>query len=183
MSFQLSKRLHVPLKKLYLAKGLHEYQKINCYLIFDIKMDFTRKARFVAGDHMTDLPELITYSSIVSRVIAFLIAALNDLDVCAADIGNAYLNADYKDKIWVKAGKEFGADEGKLMIIAKALLWFENIWHCVEEPTFSSIKEMGFTSSKADPDLHYHALVKKNGEQYYEYLLVEVKRLAILVGW
>ena len=30
---------------------------------------------------------------------------------------------------------------------------------------------MGFTSSKADPDLYYRAQVKKNGEKYYEYLL------------
>ena len=73
---------------------------------------------------MTDPPESITYSSVVSREtvrIAFLIAALNGLDVCAADIGNAYLNANCKERIWVKAGKEFGADEGKPMIIVKAL--------------------------------------------------------------
>ena len=30
-------------------KKLIEYQGIRCHLIFDIKMDFTRKARFVAG--------------------------------------------------------------------------------------------------------------------------------------
>ena len=33
--------------------------------------------------------------------IAFLIAALKELDVCAVDIGNAYLNADCKERIWV----------------------------------------------------------------------------------
>ena len=74
-------------------------------MVFDIKMDgkFTRKARFVAGGHTTDTPASITYSSVVSRDsvrIAFLIAALNDLDVWAADIGNAYLNADCREKIY-----------------------------------------------------------------------------------
>ena len=29
--------------------GLPGYQKIMYHLIFDVKMDFTRKARFVAG--------------------------------------------------------------------------------------------------------------------------------------
>jgi hypothetical protein len=29
------------------------FQEIRCHVIFDVKMDFTRKARFVAGGHMT----------------------------------------------------------------------------------------------------------------------------------
>jgi hypothetical protein len=52
---------------------------IPCHLIFDIKMDFTRKARFVAGGHVTDPPSSLTYSSVVSRDsvrLVFLVAAL-----------------------------------------------------------------------------------------------------------
>ena len=59
------------------------YTKINCHIIFDIKPDFTRKARLVAGGHMTDPPASITYASVVGRDsvrIAFLLAALNNLD-------------------------------------------------------------------------------------------------------
>jgi len=69
---------------------------------FEVKMDFTRKALFVAGGYMRDPPTEITYSSVVSRDIVrigFLIAALNDLDLVAADIGNAYLQAETKEKI------------------------------------------------------------------------------------
>ena len=33
---------------------LNGYQEIKCHVIFDIKMDFTRKARFVAGGHMSE---------------------------------------------------------------------------------------------------------------------------------
>jgi hypothetical protein len=44
------------------------FQEIRCqHVIFDVKMDFTRKARFVAGGHTTDTPGLKTYSSVVSR--------------------------------------------------------------------------------------------------------------------
>jgi hypothetical protein len=32
------------------------YKKITLCMIFDIKMDFTRKARLVAGGHLTDPP-------------------------------------------------------------------------------------------------------------------------------
>jgi len=45
---------------------------------------------------MTNPPSAITYSSVVSRDsvrIAFLLAALNEIDLLATDIGNAYLNA------------------------------------------------------------------------------------------
>ena len=76
------------------------FQGIRCQAIFDVKMDFTRKARFVAGGHMTDTPGLITYSSVVSRDsvrLAFLIAGLNDLNVLAGDVTNAYLNTSCRD--------------------------------------------------------------------------------------
>jgi len=44
-----------------------------------VKIDFTRKARLVAGGHMADAPSTIMYSSVVSKDsvrIMFLIAAL-----------------------------------------------------------------------------------------------------------
>jgi hypothetical protein len=58
------------------------FQEITCHLIFDVKMDFTRKARFVAGGHTTEPPASVTYASVVSRDsvrLAFLIAALNGM--------------------------------------------------------------------------------------------------------
>ena len=72
------------------------YQEIKCHIVFDVKMDFTRKARFVAGGHTTESPTSLTFSSMVSREsvrLAFLIAALNNLDINSCDIGSAYLNA------------------------------------------------------------------------------------------
>jgi ribosomal protein L31E len=49
------------------AGDLIGFQEIGCHIIFDIKMDFARKARFVAGGHTTDAPTAMTYSSVVSR--------------------------------------------------------------------------------------------------------------------
>jgi len=73
------------------------FQFIRCHMIFDIKMeDFRRKARLVAGGHMTDVPPTITYSSVVGREtvrIALTLAALNDLKVKVADIMNVYVTA------------------------------------------------------------------------------------------
>jgi hypothetical protein len=43
-----------------------------------------------------------------SLQIGFLLAALNDLELVSADIGNAYLQANTKEKIYAVAGPEFG---------------------------------------------------------------------------
>ncbi len=32
------------------------YKNIDCHMIFDVKMDLTRKARLVASGHQTDPP-------------------------------------------------------------------------------------------------------------------------------
>jgi hypothetical protein len=90
---------------------LRGHKEIKCHIVFDVKMDFTRKARFVAGGHMTNAPTSITYLSVVlqeSVKIAFLIAALNGLDIMSCDIGNTYLNAPCHEKIWFVAGPECG---------------------------------------------------------------------------
>jgi len=87
------------------------YKWILCHMIFGVKMDFMCKARLVAGGHVTNPSTYLTYSNVVSYdsiCIAFLIAALNYLDILAVDIGNAYLNADMQEKVYTTAGKEFG---------------------------------------------------------------------------
>ena len=41
-----------------------DYQFVRCHMVFDIKIeDFRRKARLVAGGHMTDAPKCMTYSA------------------------------------------------------------------------------------------------------------------------
>ena len=82
-------------------------------MIFDIKLgkNFRRKARLVGGGHTTTAPSSITLSSVVSRDsvrIALTIEALNELDILACDIHNAYLTALCRENIWTFAGPEFG---------------------------------------------------------------------------
>ena len=50
------------------TKAPNGYQRINCHMVFDVKMeDFRQKARLVARGHMTEAPPTITYASVVSR--------------------------------------------------------------------------------------------------------------------
>jgi hypothetical protein len=112
------------------------YKKIDCHMIFDVKMDLTRKAQYVAGGHQTDPPKESTFSSVVSRNsmwIAFTIAALNNLKILAADVQNAYLNAPTKEKLYTIAGLEFGPEnKGCPAIIVCALYGLRSSsaqWH------------------------------------------------------
>ena len=78
-------------------------------MIFDKNMvgKFTRKARLVDDSHTTSLPSSMTYSSVVSREsvrVSFLLAYLNDLEIFARDIGNTYLNAKFREKLWTESG-------------------------------------------------------------------------------
>ena len=70
---------------------------IPYHIVFDVKFDLTRKARLVAGGHRhKDVPAHTTFSTVASRDsvrLGFLAAALNDLDIMACGIGNAFLNA------------------------------------------------------------------------------------------
>ena len=51
----------------------------------------------------------------------FLLAALNDVDVLACNVQNAYINAETKEKVWFRGGDEMGPDKGKVVVIVRAL--------------------------------------------------------------
>ena len=155
------------------------YQNIKCHMIFDVKMgeNFCRKARMVAGGHMTETPSSITYASVVSQDsvrIALLIAALNDLKVLGRDIQNAYLTAPCREKVFTYAGPEFGSDKGKLMIAVRALYGLKSSGAAFRDFLAEELHDAGYTPSKADPDVYMRPAIKSNTFEYYEYILTYV---------
>ncbi|KAL7465848.1 hypothetical protein ACHAXS_006159 [Conticribra weissflogii] len=102
----------------------HGFQFIKVHMIFDIKMeDFHSTACLVAGSHMANIPAIHTYTNVTiceTVHIALILAALNLLDMMAADIMNAYITALCKETIWTTIGSEFGKDKGKKDIILQA---------------------------------------------------------------
>jgi len=153
------------------------FQEIRCHVIFDVKMDFTRKARFVAGGHTTDTPSSITYSSVVSRDsvrLAFLIAGLNDLDVLAGDVTNAYLNASCREKIWFEGGIETGEDQGKVLIVTRALYGLKSSGAAWRADLAATLRDLKFTSSQADPDVW----IRSSGT-HYDMVLVYVDDILV----
>ena len=155
------------------------YQQICFHMIFDIKMDrrFTRKACYVAGGHTTDPLFSITYSSIVSRDsirIAFALAALNGVEIRAADISSAYLNSECQEKIWTVAGTEFGSEKGRVMLVVCALYGLKSSSAAWRKVLAQTLRDLGYLSSKVDPDVWIKAKTKPDGTEYYAYVLVYV---------
>ena len=123
-------------------------------------MDLTAKARYVADGHKTaDLPFSMTYASVVSREsvrIAFLVAALNGLEVEAADIQQAYLNAPCGEKLYIVCGPEFGPEMvGRRAIVVKAAYGLKSSgcqWRNFLAEALK--KDMGFVPCRADKDVY-----------------------------
>ena len=135
-------------------------------------------SRLVAGGHLTDTPTESVYSGVVSlrgvRIVIFL-AELNELEVWQTDVGNAYLEANTKEKVYVIAGPEFGDElEGHLFVIVKALYGLKSSglrWH---ERFAAVLDSMGFKPCIAEPDIW----MRDQGD-HYEYIAVYCDDLTI----
>jgi Reverse transcriptase (RNA-dependent DNA polymerase) len=142
------------------------YKKIDCHMVFDVKVDLTRKARLVADGHQTDVPKDSVYSSVVSRDsvrLALTLASLNGLSVLSADVQNAYLNAPTKEKCYTIAGPEFGpTNEGRPVLIVRALYGLRSSGARWRDHLASTIRTMGFSACLADADVWLRKNAKPN---------------------
>ena len=153
------------------------YKHLSVHLIFDVKMDMTRKARLVADGHKTSDPVGSTYSGVVSRDsvrIALTYAALMGLDVWGADIQNAYLSAPTTEKFWITCGNEFGSlDRGKKSVVKRALYGTKTASRDFRNHLRDCMDHLGYQSCRADPDL-WMRVANDGGIDYYEYMLLYV---------
>ena len=107
---------------------------------------------------MTKAPNSLTYSSVVSREsvkIAFLVAALNGLDIMSCDIGNAYLNAACREHIWFVAGPECGDLQGTPCKLVRALYGLKSsgaAWQAMFSALITG--SINFKPTRADPDVY-----------------------------
>ena len=158
-----------------------EYQFTPLTMIFDIKQeDLRRKARLVAGGHVVESNMYESYSSVVQqRTIRLLeTIVLNEgLSFVTGDIGNAFVQADTKEKVYTIAGREFGEKKDCTVIIKKALYGLATSARQWNITLGDSIRAMGFVPTRADPDLW----IKLNGESdTYEYIATYVDDLIVV---
>ena len=100
------------------------WYKVSGHIVFDVKMDFTRKARWVKDRHNTLDSTTLSFAGVVSWegvCVILTYAALLGLPVIGADILNAYLQAPSLEKHYIICGPEFGIEnEGCVGIICRA---------------------------------------------------------------
>jgi Reverse transcriptase (RNA-dependent DNA polymerase) len=162
-------------------------KKINVHFVFACKHNGHYKARLVTGGHLTDTPIDSVYSSVASlrgvRIVMFL-AELNDyLNFWSTDIGNAYLESDTMEKIYIIGGKEFECIgmQGHTLVIVKALYGLKSSgmrwWGVLADV----LRQMGFVPSKADPNIWMRPKQDPDNpaQDHYEYIMVYVDDLGI----
>jgi hypothetical protein len=154
-----------------------EYHQIPLIWVFAVKFDGRRRARCVAGGHVTPNLTDDLYAGVVNFEnvrIAFLAAELFDLDIIAADVSSAFIQAFTSEKVFVKAGPEFGKNEGRYMIVVRALYGLKPsgaMWH---RKLAENLRDMRFRPSKADYDLWM-----RQHQDLWEYVAVIVDNLLV----
>jgi hypothetical protein len=102
-------------------------------------------------------------------------AALNDLNVKVGDVLNTYITAPMTEKVWTVLGPELGIDAGKSAIIVCSLYGLKSAGAAFCTHLASFMRQMGYTSFKADPDLWYKAEIRPvDNFRYYAYILCYV---------
>ena len=155
------------------------HQKIRVHFVFDVKHCGKFKARLVADGHLTKEPMETVYSGVVSirnLRLAMFLAELNNLELWGADVGNAYLQALTREKLYIVGGPEFEELQGHVLVMYKALYGTRSGGACWHDKFFDILHHMGFKPSRADSDIWMKS--SKDGS-HYEYLAVYVDDLAI----
>ena len=107
---------------------------------------------------------------------------LIDLDIMAADVGNAYLNANPRERSHLILGKDiFGPEhEGKTAVTVRALYGLRTSGAAWRHHFAEALSDMGFKSSYADPDVWLRPEVTLSGKKTYSYIMVYVDDLLII---
>ena len=133
------------------------YSKLSVHMVFDIKLDLTRKARLVADGHLTPDPVDSTYAGVVSSEtvrIALTYTALTGVDIWAADIMNAFVQAPTTEKNYIICGYEVGQEfVGRNELVTRALYGMKSSGRDFRNHLRDCMDHLGYPSCLADPDL------------------------------
>jgi len=151
--------------------------QIPYHFVFDVKFDLRRKACLVARGNHTQPPCEDIFSGIIGMEaihIGFLLAALNDLEDCAADIGNAFLYGITHERVYIVAGPKFSNLRGTRLIIDKGLYGLQSSSTRFHEHLSAKLRKLGYQLSKPDPDFWM-----KDCGSHYEYIVAYIDDVLI----
>ncbi|KAI2510964.1 Reverse transcriptase (RNA-dependent DNA polymerase) [Fragilaria crotonensis] len=161
-------------------KPSSDFQMARLTMIFEVKQDGRRKARLVAGGHMVDPMGITTRSTVVKGIsvrLLDLIAHRDGLQILCGDIGNAFITADCLEKIYSRAGPEFGEREGSILILKKALYGLRSSSRAFRAHFADFLRAMGFSASRYDRDVWMREREEHDG---YDYVCTHVDDFKIV---
>ena len=113
--------------------------------------------------------------------ITLTYAALNDVDITAADIKNAYLQAPSSEKHFIICGPEFELEHvGKIALIRQALYGGKMAGRDFWIHLRSCMNFLGFKSSQGEPEVWMRDAVKSGVTQYWEHVLTNVDNFLVV---
>ena len=157
-----------------------DYQFAPLRMIFDVKHDFRHKARLVVGGHVVENRGAATYASVVKTTsvrILDVIAHRDGLEQLCGDVGNAFVNASTKEKVYCRAGEEFGDRHGSIVVIKKALYGLASSANMWRNLFADFLRGLGFAPSRCDRDVW---LRLRDDDTGYDYICTHVDDFKIL---
>jgi hypothetical protein len=78
------------------------------------------------------------------------------------------------EKIWFEGGLECGSDKGKVCVVVHALYGLKSAGASWRATLAQALRDIGFVSTTADPNVWIQPAARDDGYEYYEMLLVYV---------
>ena len=133
--------------------------------------------------HTIETPNIITYSSMVSRnsmCIGLLLAYLHGVGITSNYMENLYLNSQCAEKIWFIGGNECGEDKGRVLLIFRALYCLKYSGFLCRSDLAAALRGIWLNPTVADPNVWIREAMRLDGWDYCELLLVYVDYIMIV---
>ena len=161
-------------------KPSSDYQYAPLNLVYDVKPDLRYKARLVINGMHVDPRGLSTRATVVKGVSVRLLDIIADhqnLEVMCGDIGNAFIQAYTKEKVYTRCGPEFGPRSGAIAILVRALYGLTTSANRYRTLFADFLRGMGFAPTRYDRDVWMRLRDTKDG---YDYICTHVDDFKIV---
>ena len=105
---------------------------------------------------------------------------MNDVDIMSVDLENAFIQALCHEKIWFEGGLECGEDYGKVCVVVHSLYGLKSAGTMFHSSLAQALQDLGYLSTKANPDVWIHKAIRDDGHPYYKMLFVYVDNILAL---
>ena len=161
-------------------KPSSEYQFCRLHFVYDVKPDLRFKARLVCDGSRVDPKGLDTRATVVKGISVRLLDVIADsqsLSVLCGDVGNAFIQAMTKEKIYTRCGAEFGDRQGSIAVIIRALYGLTTSAERFHTLFSDFLRSLGFEPTRYDRDVWMRLRDDSSG---YDYICTHVDDFKIV---